>query len=104
MKKPNPQIYRKVKIEFLSAVDDCELEAEVSCSPGRMSLSIIGGDGPYLIVGAACEHWFSGRNLDREGTQNVWARWTAIEGEWVGIWIEEGTRYLISFRLPKVPV
>jgi hypothetical protein len=69
-----------------------------------MILEITQGAGPYLIAGEAHQHWFSGCNIDADRIRQVTARWTMIEDEWIGIWVEEGIRYLITFRLPRTTV
>lgn len=64
-----------------------------------MVLEIPGGDGPYLIVGKASEHWFGGMNSDLKGWKEVDAKWTRLDGTFVGTWIEDNCQFLFSFKL-----
>jgi hypothetical protein len=57
---------------------------------------------PCLIEGTLAGHVFAGRNSRRsEEPLQVQARWTDLGDRFVGVWIEEGTDMLFSFRLPK---
>jgi hypothetical protein len=88
-----------VSFHFLGSGEDECLNGTVLCRDGEMVLEILGGDGPYSIVGRARGHHFEGCSSIRGMTQSVHARWAEVGGRYVGIWVEEEFEYLFSFEL-----
>jgi hypothetical protein len=84
---------------FLGTDEDSILSGTVIVRDGEMVLEILGGEGPYLIVGKARKHWFEGPNSAVGRRNQVDAKWTEVCGTYVGIWIEENWKYLFSFEL-----
>lgn len=61
------------------------------------------GASRYLIVGRTRQgsSYFSGSNSANGRTTDVFASWAAVEGGYVGRWIEERVEYLFRFSLPQ---
>ena len=57
------------------------------------------GYGPYMIVGAARNHFFQGSNCAIGRRYEVAAKWADIAGTYVGLWVEDGCDFLFSFHL-----
>jgi len=58
-----------------------------------------GDDAPYSITGQAHEHWFEGHNDNPDRQWETTAVWSCLNGTYVGVWVENGYRYLFSFQL-----
>jgi hypothetical protein len=104
-KRKSPERYRDVSILFLTAGEDAVgVRAQVIEREDEMVISIPDQESspPYLVRGNRVEHFFAGvDSLDHEERANVVARWTKLGDVRVGIWIEEGTEYLFSLRVPR---
>ena len=89
-----------VEFHFLASKEDTILIGSVLARDGEMVLDIPGGNGPYEVVGKAESHWYSAAaNTHRNRRFNVDAKWAMAGGTYVGIWNEDGFRYLFSFSL-----
>ena len=95
-------------ISFLSSQDrSLELAATVIERPSEMVIAIPrqpGATHPYNVRGRKVDHFYAGVDdlTDLEPTDVV-ARWALLGDIFVGIWIEDSTEYLISFRRPRLP-
>ena len=91
-----------VDFHFLGDEEDSILSGTVFVRDGGMVIQILGGEGPYHIVGKAHEHWFEGTNSDPNKRNQVDAKWALVGPNYVGMWIEEGYDFLFSFYLGSV--
>jgi hypothetical protein len=67
-----------------------------------IDLLLTPSSGPYLVCGKKVDHFFAGvDSLEHEEKVHVVARWALLGDVYVGIWIEEGTEHLFSFRAPR---
>lgn len=53
---------------------------------------------PYLIRGALVKNYYIGTNEFKNPYTDIDAKWAQVGDSYVGIWIEEGTDYLFSFK------
>ena len=99
------QRYPDVSIQFLTPDEDAvDLKAMVLLRQSEMVIDIPDqpSSGPYLVCGKKVDHFFAGvDSLTHEEKVHVVARWALLGDVYVGIWIEEGTEYLFSFRTPR---
>ena len=89
---------------LLDNEDEVRLQGTALIRPGEMVLDIsadAGGDGPYLIVGRECKHWYQGENSALDRDHPMQAKWALIGDSYVGIWVEHGDEWLFSFQLGK---
>jgi hypothetical protein len=91
--------HEHVDFHFLGKDEDSNLSGTVIIRDCKMVLEIPGGDGPYLLVGEASQHWFEGQNSAHDRQYDVTASWANVGERYVGIWVEDGWEYLFSFRL-----
>jgi hypothetical protein len=95
----------EVSIQFLTPdADGYCVRATVREDESEMVIDIPSqpDSDPYLVCGRKVEHFFAGvDSLEHQHRVNVVARWTLLGDVYVGIWIEEGTEYLFSFRVPR---
>jgi hypothetical protein len=102
------QRYPEVSIQFLTPDDEAvNVKATVLLRQGEMVIDIRDqpSSGPYLVCGEKVDHFFAGvDSLEREENVHLVARWALLGDVYVGIWIEEGTEYLFSFRVPRKKV
>ncbi|MCE9552031.1 MAG: hypothetical protein K8T91_01460 [Planctomycetes bacterium] len=99
--KKNPPGRKPVLFRFLGHMQDENLKGEVLVRDGAMVIDIPRGqgEGPYLIVGKACNHWFEGKNSAAGMQYNVDAKWTMVGETYVGTWFESDEDFLFSFEL-----
>jgi hypothetical protein len=97
--------YPDVSIQFLTPGEDMlNVRAMVLLREGEMVIDIPSqqSSDPYLVRGRKVEHFFAGvDSLERGERVHVVARWALLGDVYVGIWIEEGTEYLFSFKVPR---
>lgn len=86
-----------VTFRFAGTEEDTYLTGTVLFRDGEMVLDILGGDGPYLIIGKACKHWFEGTNSSKKGRNEVTAKWAKVGEGYVGTWIEHDNEFLFRF-------
>lgn len=55
----------------------------------------------YLVIGKRNGHYWAGKNSAAQDSTKVSAKWTEIDGKYIGFWIEDGYEYYFSFSLPK---
>jgi hypothetical protein len=100
--EPNPEM---VWIHFLTPDEEAlNVKAMVRLREGEMVVDIPDqpSSGPYLVFGKKVDHFFAGvDSLAHEEKIHVVARWALLGDVYVGIWIEEGTEHLFSFRVPR---
>ena len=93
-----PMKHDNVRFHFINGSEDSDLTGTVVLRGQEMVLDIPGGYGPYLIVGAAVQQHFEGKNSHRGGNP-VEARWAAVGGGFhVGVWYESDAEFLFSFE------
>jgi len=95
--------YEKVDFFFPGSGSESHLPGTVIVRPDEMVLTIPGGSGPYHIVGKAKGTIYFGENSDADRRFDVRAKWTEIDGTFVGQWIEQSNVYLFSFEL-RLPI
>lgn len=95
--------FENMTFEFFSAREGAEeCVGTVIIRDPEMILEVDCGDErPYTIVGHRQGDAFVGAHQGQEGDESVHVEWTQLGGEWVGIWTQEGTRYLFAFMLPR---
>jgi hypothetical protein len=102
------QRYPDVSIQFLTPDDDAfEVKATVLLRQDEIVIDIHDqpSSGPYLVCGKRAGHFFAGvDSLEHQEKVHVVARWALLGDVYVGIWIEEGTEFLFSFRTPRTRV
>jgi hypothetical protein len=58
------------------------------------------GASTYLIIGKQHKFVYRGRNTAKDATADVQAKWVYIDGEYIGLWIEDNDRMVFIFELP----
>ena len=91
---------RAVSFHFLRRGEDDTLSGQVRFTEdGGMVLSISGGACPYLLNGIKKHGCFEGVNSAACGW-SVHAKWTSLGDTYVGVWFEDGDKYLFEFEVP----
>jgi hypothetical protein len=95
------QRHTDVLFEFLSAAaDPDELRGTVITRDHEMVLEVeLPRDRPYLIKGRPRHGYFEGDHEGLPGNVPVHAKWTCLDDTRIGIWVEQGTDFLFTFRL-----
>jgi hypothetical protein len=89
--------------DFLSATAKPEcLGGTVIVRDAEMVLEIeYPGEDPYNIVGRRQGSCYRGRHVASPGDIEVEASWAEVgNGNYVGLWIEDGSEWLFQFHLP----
>jgi hypothetical protein len=95
------QRHSGVQFEFFSAHGLESQRGAVIIREGEMVLEVeCPDDRPYSIRGTVNREYFVGKHQDRPDDVPVEAKWIRLDDIYVGTWIEEGTDYLFTFRLP----
>jgi hypothetical protein len=91
---------KHAEFEFFSATEHSEvLQGLVALREGEMILEVQHSDGTlYDIRGKAIGALFHGQHQERPGDASVRAKWILLENTYVGIWVEDGRKYLFEFR------
>jgi hypothetical protein len=96
MRKFRAGLYEDVIFQIFGGDQEYENRGSVRISAEEMVLDLPESD--YLIHGRPCEHWFDGFNRHHGGNV-VLAKWTWLDGTFVGTWFEDNYKFLFSFTL-----
>lgn len=96
--------YRDVQFHWLSSEEEAEVRGTVQVRPGEMVIEITDRtrvDGPYTLVGRRRGGaYVASSNIAQHPASPVAAKWAEVDGDYVGLWVEDGTDYMFRFRLP----
>jgi hypothetical protein len=91
---------QETSFEFFSDNDASVCQGTVILRDGEMVLDVLcdGEERPYTVVGASKGHSYIGRHVGPPGDSEVTAEWVKLADAWVGVWVEDGHRYLFTFQ------
>lgn len=95
--------FERVRFEFPCAGTDCDsLPGTVLVRPSEMVLEVeYPGELPYIIRGKARSGgFFSGRHEGRPEDVHVEAKWILLDSIYIGTWVEDGSDFVFTLRLP----
>jgi len=97
-----PKKFENIDFHFLSSNHESTLKGTVLLRNSNMILDLtdpVEGK-TYLIIGESYGHYFKGANSSRNAPMKAEAKWSDLNGIYVGLWVEDGYDYYFSFRLP----